>query len=258
MEYANLIVETEGALLTLTLNRPKALNALDARTLEELDAALSAPMPETRAIILTGAGEKAFVAGADISQMRGMTPSQARAYSETGHRVVAKLEALPAVTVAAVNGFALGGGLELAMGCDLLYASENAKLGQPEVNLGLMPGFGGTQRLQRLVGPMLAREMIFTGDPLDAATAKARGLVCDVFPRAELLPKVKEIARRIASRGPLAVAAAKRTIRRGADLGLDAANALEQASFALLFDTADTREGLAAFLEKRPAAFKGA
>lgn len=254
----NLLIETEGVITTITLNRPKALNALNAQTMQELTDAFRAIGPATRAVILTGAGEKAFVAGADIAEMRNLTPSQARDFSAAGFRLGDAMASVPCVTIAAVNGFALGGGLELAMCCDLVYASENAKVGLPEVTLGVIPGFGGTQRLTRLVGPMLAREMVFTGDMYDAATAKARGLVCDVVPREKLLEHVKAVANRIASRGPVAITAAKQAIRRGQDLPLDHANLIEQQAFGLLFDTADQKEGMAAFVEKRAAQFKGA
>ncbi len=255
--YENILVDAQGAITTITLNRPKALNALNGATIRELDAAFAAIAAETRVVILTGAGEKAFVAGADIMEMRSLTPVQARAFTELSHALGRRMESSPVVTIAAINGFALGGGLELAMSCDLLYASDNAKLGQPEVNLGVIPGFGGTQRLSRLVGPQLAREMVFTADFIDAATAKARGLVCEVVPKDQLLEHVKKVAQKIASKGPLAIAAAKRVIRQGASLSLDTANALEADAFSLLFDTQDQKEGMAAFAEKRPAAFKG-
>jgi enoyl-CoA hydratase len=253
----NILIETAGTTTVITFNRPKALNALNEATLRELNAAIDALPQNTHALILTGAGEKAFVAGADIAEMSGRTREAARAFGEMGQSVLRRLEELPFVTIAAINGFALGGGLELAMACDLLYASENAKVGQPEVNLGIIPGFGGTQRLARLVGQQLAREMIFTGLPIDAATAKARGLVCDVFPLAELMPRVRKVADTIAAKGPLAVRACKRAINMGWDLDLDSGLRLEVQSFAELFDSADRKEGMAAFLEKRPAVFKG-
>lgn len=254
----NILVETDGAIVTITVNRPKALNALNSQTLKELFEAFDAVPASARAVIVTGSGEKAFVAGADISEMRGLGSNAATEFSWLGHRAFARLESLPQVTIAAINGFALGGGLELAMGCDLLYASDNAKLGQPEVSLGLIPGFGGTQRLARLVGEQMARQMLFTGDTIDAETAKARGLVVDVFPQAELQEHVRKVAQKIASKGPLAIASAKELVRRGSDLSLDDANFLESREFGRLFDTADAQEGLSAFLEKRKAAFTGA
>jgi enoyl-CoA hydratase len=253
----NLLVETQGTTTTITFNRPKALNALNNATLRELDAAISAIPAGTRGLILTGAGEKAFVAGADIAEMSALPIDHARAFGELGQATLRRLEELPFVTVAAINGFALGGGLELAMSCDLLYASDNARLGLPEVKLGIIPGFGGTQRLARLVGPQLAREMIFTGGMIDAATAKARSLVCDVFPAAELLPRVRKVIDTIAANGPLAIATAKRCVGTGWDLDIAAGLRLEGDGFAGLFESADRKEGTTAFLEKRAPAFRG-
>lgn len=253
----NILVESNGPILTITLNRPKALNALSSGLLTELDQQLDQLTDDTRVVIITGSGEKAFAAGADIAEMRDYGPVQAERYSALGHRVFRRFETLPQVFIAALNGFTLGGGLELAMGCDLLYASENAKLGQPEVNLGVTPGYGGTQRLQRLVGPQLAREMLYTGDAIDAQTAKARGLVVDVLPREQLLEHVRKVAEKIASKGPLAIRATKNLVRRGQDLDLDSANLLEQQTFGLMFGTDDRREGMAAFLERRAPVFKG-
>lgn len=253
----NILVESNGPILTITLNRPKALNALSSALLTELDQQLDQLTDETRVVIITGSGEKAFAAGADIAEMRDYGPVEAERYSALGHRVFRRFETLPQVFIAALNGFTLGGGLELAMGCDLLYASENAKLGQPEVNLGVTPGYGGTQRLQRLVGPQLAREMLYTGDAIDAQTAKARGLVVDVLPREQLLEHVRKVAEKIASKGPLAIRATKNLVRRGQDLDLDSANLLEQQTFGLMFGTDDRREGMAAFLERRAPVFKG-
>jgi enoyl-CoA hydratase len=260
MAFENVRWEVADGVATLTIDRPKALNALDRKTLEELEVALegAAADPAVRAIVLTGAGEKAFVAGADISAMSRLGPVEARRFAELGHRVLEKLEALAVPTIAAVNGFALGGGCELAMGCDLVYASESAKFGQPEVNLGLIPGFGGTQRLTRRVGIARALEMILTGDVYDAARAKAMGLVLEVLPAAELLPHARAQARKIAAKGPLAVAQAKRAVHAGADAALAIANELERQAFAALFGTEDAKEGMRAFLEKRPAQWKNA
>jgi enoyl-CoA hydratase len=257
MAYENILWEVADGVATLTINRPKQLNALDQRTLEELGAAIgtAGTDPAVKALILTGAGEKAFVAGADIAAMSRMGPEDARAFAALGHRTVSALEALPKPTIAAVNGFALGGGCELAMGCDLIYASEKARFGQPEVNLGLVPGFGGTQRLTRRVGLMRAKEMIFTGEPCDAATALAIGLALAVLPPERLLEHARAKARTIASRGPAAVALSKRLLQQGADLGLPAALDLERTAFAGLFGSPETAEGMAAFLEKRPARF---
>jgi len=259
MSYENILFEVEDGLGLLTLNRPKVLNALNRKTLAELDALLQAEArrPGVRALVVTGAGEKAFVAGADISEMSGLTAAQARDFAELGQRVFARLEALPIPTIAAVNGFALGGGSELALACDLVYASEKARFGQPEVNLGLLPAWGGTQRLARRVGPMRALEIALTGDVYDAARALAMGLCLEVLAPEALLPHAKAKARTIASRGPLAVAAAKRVLRAGADAGLAQGLALEAEAFGLVFASDDMREGTRAFLEKRPAQFKG-
>ncbi len=259
MAYENLQLNTEDGVALLTLNRPKALNALNSQTLQELEQALRqvAQDGSLRALILTGAGEKAFVAGADISEMAAFTPEQARDFATTGHRVLALLEGLPIATVAAVNGFALGGGCELALACDLIYASEKARFGLPEVGLAVIPGFGGTQRLTRLVGKVRAKELIFTGDMVDAAKAREVGLCLDVLPADKLLEHCKGVAKKIASRGPLAIAQAKRAVEFGADADLRAASELERQAFALLFGSEDQREGMKAFLEKRPAVFKG-
>jgi enoyl-CoA hydratase len=259
--YETLLVERDGAVATLTLNRPQQLNALNSQVFAELTAAVhqltgdaaSAP----RVLILTGSGEKAFAAGADIAEMAPLGAWAGQQFSARGHRFMELLESLPQVTIAAVNGFALGGGLELAMACDLIYGADNAKVGQPEVALGVSPGFGGSQRLTRIVGKMRALELILTGERIDAAKAQAIGLLLEVLPRAELLPHCRKVAAKIAAQGPLAVAACKRLIARGADLPLTAANELEASVFGLLFDTDDRREGMKAFLEKRPAQFTG-
>jgi enoyl-CoA hydratase len=260
MAYENLLFQVEDGIAVLTMNRPKALNALDSRTLAELDQVLQgeARDPAVRALVLTGAGDKAFVAGADISEMSAMSPARARAFAELGQRALSRLEALPIPTIAAVNGFALGGGSELALACDLLYASERARFGQPEVNLGLLPAWGGTQRLARRVGAMRALEIVLTGETYDAARAKEMGLCLEVLAPDALLPHAKAKAKVIASRGPLAVAAAKRVLRAGADAGLAQGLALEAEAFGLVFATDDMREGTKAFLEKRPARFEGA
>ncbi|HEY6003215.1 MAG TPA: enoyl-CoA hydratase-related protein [Anaeromyxobacter sp.] len=259
MAYENLLFEVKDGVGLLTMNRPKALNALDTRTIAELDQVLQreAADPAVKALVVTGAGEKAFVAGADISEMNGMSPEQGRAFAAAGQRALARLEALPVVTLAAVNGFALGGGDELALACDLVYASERARFGQPEVNLGLLPGWGGTQRLARRVGPMRALEIVLSGEMVEAARAKEMGLCLEVLPPEKLLDHALAKARLIASRGPLAVAAAKRALRAGADFGLAQGLALEAEAFGLLFATEDMREGTKAFLEKRAARFQG-
>ena len=257
MSYANILIERDGTVATLTVNRPKSLNALNSQTLRDLTQAVRDLGDSVRAIILTGAGEKAFVAGADIAEMKPMTPWSAREFSELGHVVTALLEDLPCATIAAVNGYALGGGLELAVACDMIYASENARFGLPEVTLGVTPGFGGTQRLVRLVGKLRAKEMIFTGEMIDAKRAFEIGLVNGVHPREQLLAHCKGVAQKISARGPLAISRAKQLIERGYDIPLRAANRQEAETFALLFDTEDRREGMAAFLEKRPPKFLG-
>ena len=261
MAYENILWSVEEGIGILTFNRPKVLNALSKRTFAEcwqvLDEVERDP-ENVRALVLTGAGEKAFVAGADIAEMAAMTSLAARRFAESAHELLERFERLPIVTIAAVNGFALGGGCEIAMGCDLVYASENARFGQPEVNLGLVPGFGGSQRLTRRVGIMRAKEMVLTGDHYDARQAKDMGLVLDVLPLPELLPHVKKVARKIASKSPVAVAQAKRIIEAGANVDLTSANELERQAFAGLFATDDAREGMQAFVEKRPAQWKGA
>jgi enoyl-CoA hydratase len=254
--YENVLVAREGPVATITVNRPKSLNALNSATLRELTQAVR-ECADARVVIFMGAGEKAFVAGADISEMATMGPWQAREFSELGHVVTALIEDIPAATIAAVNGYALGGGLELAVACDMIFASESARMGLPEVSLGVTPGFGGTQRLVRLVGKLRAKEMIFTGDWIDAKRALEIGLVNAVLPREKLLEHCRTVAGKIAQKGPLAVARAKRLVERGYDMTLRAANRQEAESFALLFDTDDRREGMRAFVEKRPAKFTG-
>ncbi|HET8541486.1 MAG TPA: enoyl-CoA hydratase-related protein [Anaeromyxobacter sp.] len=260
MAYENLLWEIRDGVGVLTFNRPKVLNALNSATIEELGdvVGLVECDRDVEALVLTGAGEKSFVAGADIAAMSAMTPVQARAFAERAHGILERLELLPVPTIAAVNGFALGGGSEIALACDLVYASENARFGQPEVNLGIIPGFGGTQRLTRRVGLMRALEMVMTGDMYDAARAKEIGLVLDVLAPADLLPHAVAQARKIASKGPVAVALAKRAVHAGADADLSVANELERQAFAASFATEDAREGMKAFLEKRAPNWKGA
>ena len=259
MQLENILWRVEDGVGIATMNRPRALHALDTRAVREIGLLLGegdADRP-LRALILTGSGEKAFVGGADIAGVSALTPLDARRFAEAGQRTFERLEALSIPTIAAVNGFALGGGCELAMACDLIYASEKARFGQPEVNLGIIPGFGGTQRLQRRVGPARAMEMILTGDMADAATAKAWGLVLEVLPPEKLLEYALAQARKIASRGPGATAAAKRILRCTAQPQLAAGQEMEADAFGMLFGTADGREGLQAFVEKRPARFQG-
>lgn len=257
---AVVLVEREGPLAWVTVNRPEKLNALNSAVVAELLAvvgALTAAADPVRAAVLTGAGPKAFVAGADIAEMSGQRPADARAFAEAGHRLGRSIEETPFPWVAAVNGFALGGGCELALACDFIIASENARFGQPEVSLGLMPGFGGTQRLTRRVGVARARELVLTGDPIDATEALRIGLVNRVVPSAELAATARALASKIASRAPLAVAASRRAILRGADADLSVAGELEAAAFATLFGSDDFQEGTRAFLEKRAPEFRG-
>ncbi len=260
MTEPTILVTADAGVTTLTVNRPQALNALNSTVLVELDQAVAALAadPGLRAVIVTGSGAKAFIAGADIVEMSGYGPQAARRFAVLGHRVLAALEALPVPVIAAVNGFCLGGGCELALACDLIYASDTARFGQPEVNLGLMPGFGGTQRLARRVGAARAAELIFSARQVKADEALRLGLVLEVFPQAELLDRVRAVAAGIATKGPAAVRAAKLAIGRGLDAPLAVGNALEIEAFANLFDTADAREGMQAFVEKRPAQFRNA
>lgn len=257
MAYDNIRLEKQGAIATLTIDRPKALNALNTQTFLEMEAALLSLGTDTRVLIVTGGGEKAFVAGADIAEMATISADKAREFSALGQRVMGLLEQRPFPSIAAVNGFALGGGCELAMACDLIYASEKAKIGVPESTLGVIPGFGGTQRLTRLVGKMRAKELIFTGSHVTAAQAKEYGLVLDVLPPEKLMEHCLAVANKLLKNGPLALAQAKRVVEFGADQDLRSANELESQGFGVLFGTEDQREGMKAFLEKRPAAFAG-
>ena len=257
-EFKTLLCAEANGVGIVTIQRPEKLNAINAEVIAELSDAFRVLAAQgVRAAVLCGAGDKAFVAGADIAEMAEMTPAEAEAFARRGHALGEQLAALSFPVIACVNGFALGGGCELALACDLIYASEKAKLGQPEVNLGVMPGFGGTQRLARRVGIGRARELCYTADVIGAEEAKRIGLVNAVLPAAELLPKVREVAAKIASKGRLAVAQCKRVLFSGADVPVDVANALETQAFAQLFGTLDQREGMKAFLEKRTPAFTG-
>jgi enoyl-CoA hydratase len=250
--------EAHGRVTVLTLNRPKALNSLDSATLEAIDARCEeiAADATVRAVVLTGEG-RAFAAGADIEEMRGHGPLEAEAFSRLGHRALAALEALPVPTIAAVNGYALGGGCELACACDWIYASSKARFGQPEVKLGLIPGFGGTSRLARRVGLAWAKEIVMTGEVVDSETALRIGLANRVFEPEELLDAARTTGEAVAERAPLAVARAKRLLQEGQDADVRVAHALEQAAFAAISASEDRREGLEAFLAKRDPGFKG-
>lgn len=251
-------LERRGAVALLILDRPEALNALDRASLECLcrrgeEVAADASL---RALVITGAG-RAFAAGADIAEMRRHTPLEAEAFSRLGHRAMDALESLPIPVIAAVNGYALGGGCELALACDWIYAAARARFGQPEVGLGLIPGFGGTDRLLRRVGPAWAKELVLGGEALDAETALRIGLCNRLFPDDGLVEAAVAAGRLIASRGPLAVAQAKRVLRGAQDADARAARALEQAAFGLIFASEDRAEGMDAFLAKRDPSFRG-
>jgi enoyl-CoA hydratase len=259
--YETLLVTDKDRVVTVTINRPAKLNALNARVLAELTQvfqSLESATPEarTRAAILTGSGEKAFVAGADISEMSGLSAAQGYAFSAAGHRLGRSMEDASFPIIAAVNGFALGGGCELALCADYIFASERAKFGQPETSLGLMPGFGGTQRLSRRVGLARARELVYSGEPISAEQALAIGLVNRIVPAAELMAVCEQHARRIAEQAPLAVASSKRALNRGFDADLAAACELEATAFGALFATEDAKDGLTAFLAKRRATYQ--
>lgn len=249
----NLLLEVENGIALLTINRPKALNALNSETLAELNACLAEleNNEDVKVVILTGSGEKSFVAGADISEMVNATPAEGRKMGLLAREAFGRLENMPQVTIAAVNGFALGGGCEISMACDIRVASDNAKFGQPECGLGILPGFGGTQRLPRLVGKGRAKELIFTCDMISADEAFRMGLANHVVPQAELIDYCKAMAGRIMKNGPLAVALAKQAINTGSDTDLDSGLKLEANLFGLSFSTADKMEGMTAFLEKR-------
>jgi enoyl-CoA hydratase len=260
MSFENLLLEQpEPGIYLLTLNRPQALNALNAATLDELSHAIARVAGDAgaRVLLVTGAGEKAFVAGADITEMQGLSAEQALDFSAAGMRVMHALEALPVPVIALVNGYALGGGCELAMACDWIMASERAVFGQPEVNLGIPPGFGGTQRLSRLVGRARALELVTTARQVKADEALAIGLVTRVIAAAELREAGLAAARNIAAKAPVAVRLAKQAVQRGQDLDLANACIHETSLFALAFATADQKEGMRAFVEKRAPRFRG-
>jgi enoyl-CoA hydratase len=259
MAYELILLEISERIATISVNRPKALNALNPQVMEEIGAALKeiSQNKEVRAVILTGTGDKAFVAGADIGSMAKQTPLEAKRFSAAGQEVLFAMENLEIPIIAAVNGFALGGGTEIALACDFIYASEGAKFGQPEINLGIIPGFGGTQRLARLVGKGWARELCLTGVMISAQEAKEIGLVNKVFPPDALMEETRKTAKLIASKGRAAVRAVKQAVNRGFDVDLRNGCAMEVDAFAIAFTSPDAKEGLTAFLEKRKPDFKG-
>ena len=259
MEFNNLLVATTDGVATLTINSPRTLNALNSEVLRELECALYELNLDTgvKAVVLTGAGEKAFVAGADIKEMSAMTAYEGHQFGLMGQRVMLLIKKMTKPVIAAVNGYALGGGLELALACDFIYASEKARLGFPEVTLGIMPGFGGTQNLARLIGKNKANELIFTGRVIDAAKALVWGIVNEVFAPEELLPKALETAAAITRVGTLGVAYAKDAIANGLDMTREDGFRYEASLFGVLFATEDQKEGMGAFVEKRKAEFRG-
>ena len=249
MEY--IVYEQKGQYAILTVSREKALNALNSAVLEELNAALDGvDLDEVRCLIVTGAGPKSFVAGADIGEMSTLTKAEGEAFGKKGNDVFRRLETFPIPVIAAVNGFALGGGCELAMSCDIRICSENAVFGQPETGLGITPGFGGTQRLARLVGPGMAKQMIYTARNIKAEEAYRIGLVNAVYPQEELLPAAEKMAAGIAKNAPIAVRSCKKAINGGLDLSMDEALVLEEKLFGGCFETEDQKYGMAFFLDK--------
>ena len=249
----HILLEKKGNVAIATIDRERALNALNSEVLEDLDALVDAVSAdeEIRALILTGKGEKAFVAGADIGEMSALTKAEGEAFGKKGNDVFRRIETLPIPVIAAVNGYALGGGCELAMACDIRICSDTAVFGQPETGLGITPGFGGTQRLARLIGPGMAKQLIYAARNIKADEALRIGLVNAVYPAAELLPAAEKLAETIAKNAPIAVRACKRAINEGLELPMDEAIALEERLFGSCFETEDQKEGMGAFLEKR-------
>jgi enoyl-CoA hydratase len=259
MTYSSIIFEIQENIATLTFNRPETLNALDEKTLKEVSGALDEinANEDIRVLILTGAGEKSFIAGADIKEFPKFNSLQAKSFVETGHAVLNKLQKLSIPVMAAVNGFALGGGCEVALACDFIYASENAKFGLPEITLGIIPGFGGTQRLPRLVGTGMAKELIFTGKMISVQEAKTMGLVNRVCTQDQLMDEAVKTAKTIASRGKVCLRNAKQAVNKGMNVDLATGCTMEIDAFALCFASPDAKEGASAFLEKRKPDFKG-
>ena len=259
MKFKYIIYEKNEGVATITLNRPEALNAFTKDVVEEILHALEDIETDeaVRVVVLTGAGEKAFSAGADIKAMAGITALKARELSFMGEKLCVGLENLEKPVIAAINGYALGGGLEVAMSCDLRIASENAKMGQTEINIGLIPGWGGTQRLTRLVGMTKAKELVFTGRIIDAKTAEQIGIVNMVVPADKFRETVSQFAKDLASKAPVALKVAKALINKGSDIGLESALALEREGFGVVGSSEDLKEGVSAFTEKRKPVFKG-
>ena len=250
MEFVN--YEVEGAVGIITINRPKALNALNSQVLDDLNAALDAvDLDLIRALILTGAGEKSFVAGADIGEMSSLTKTEGEAFGKKGNDIFRRIETFPIPVIAAINGFALGGGCEISMSCDIRICSENAVFGQPEVGLGITPGFGGTQRLARIISVGKAKEMIYGARNIKADEAYRIGLVNNVYPLEELMPAAKKLASTIARNAPIAVRNCKKAINEGLQVDMDQAIAIEEKLFGDCFESYDQQEGMKAFLEKR-------
>ena len=249
----NILLEKKGLYAVATINRPKALNALNSEVLSDLDELVRTVSADAdiRALVITGSGEKAFVAGADIGEMSTLTPAEGEAFGKHGNDVFRKLETLPIPTIAAVNGFALGGGCELSMSCDIRLCADTAVFGQPEAGLGITPGFGGTQRLARLVSPGMAKQLIYTAKNIKADEAYRIGLVNAVYPLDELLPAAEKMAETIAKNAPIAVRACKKAINEGLEAKMDDAVVIEEKLFGSCFQTADQSEGMSAFLEKR-------
>ncbi len=259
MEFKYILYEKTEGIATITLNRPEALNAFSKEVTDEVLLALEDVRNDEnmRVVILTGAGEKAFSAGADIKAMKGMNALKARELSLMGEKLCCSLENLEKPVIAAINGYALGGGLEVAMSCDIRIASENARVGQTEINIGLIPGWGGTQRLTRLIGATKAKELVYTGRIIDAKTAEQLGLVNMVVPADKFKETVKQFASELAQKAPVALKVAKALINKGAEISLDAAIALEREGFGVVASTEDLQEGVSAFTEKRKPTFKG-
>ncbi len=259
MEYKNIKLEIKDAIAVLKVSRPEALNALNSETLEELKRAAEdlEKNGEVRVVIVTGEGDKAFVAGADIVEMKEMDPVQGMEFSRKGHEAFSKLENMGKVVIAAVNGYALGGGLELALSCDIIYASDKARFGFPEVTLAIHPGFGGTQRTPRIIGLMKAKELIFTGKMITAQEAFELGLINKVVPHDELMKEVFSLAERIKSCGQIALKLAKECLNKSLSLSLEEGLKLEEANFGFCFGTKDQKEGMTAFVEKRKPTFRG-